>query len=80
MDNKQQKDNSGVAFPRDNNNNPKAPWCSGPVIIDGKELEVAIWKQVSKAGKNYLSLKFGPPFKKKEPAGRNEQRGEEIPF
>lgn len=61
--NKQQKDNSGAAFARDNKN-PKAPKWSGPVMINGEELEVSIWERTSKGGKDYLSLKFGPPWKK----------------
>ena len=65
---KEKKDNSGAAFMR-NSDNPKAPWCSGPVTVDGKDYEVAIWKQKSQKGDQYLSLKFGPPYvpKNKKP-------------
>ena len=58
---KEKKDNSGAAFMR-NSDNPKAPWCSGPVTVDGKDYEAAIWKQKSQKGDQYLSLKFGPPY------------------
>lgn len=67
--NKQKKDNSGAAFPR-NSDNPKAPKYSGPVTVDGTDYEVSIWQQVSQKGEKYLSLKFGPPYvpKNKKPA------------
>lgn len=58
------KDNQGAAFPRQSDN-PKAPKYSGPAVIDGKEYEVSIWQQTSQKGQKYLSLKFGPPYKKK---------------
>ena len=66
--NKQKKDNSGAAFPR-NSDNPKAPKYSGPVTVDGTDYEVSIWQQTSQKGEKYLSLKFGPPYvpKNKKP-------------
>jgi len=66
--NKQKKDNSGAAFPR-NSDNPKAPKYSGPVTVDGTDYEVSIWQQTSQKGDKYLSLKFGPPYvpKNKKP-------------
>jgi uncharacterized protein (DUF736 family) len=60
--------NRGAAFPRQSDN-PKAPKFSGPVKIDGKEYEVSIWEQTSKGGKDYLALKFGPPWQPKEKTG-----------
>jgi len=70
---KEKKDNSGAAFIR-NSDNPKAPWCSGPVTVDGKDYEVSIWKQKSQKGDQYLSLKFGPPYvpKNKKPATNDD--------
>lgn len=61
--NKEQKDNSGAAFRR-NNKNPKAPQYSGPVMVNGEELEISIWERTTKKGLEYLSVKFGPPWKK----------------
>ena len=58
-------DNRGAAFPRQSDN-PKAPKWSGPVKIDGKDYEISIWEQTSKSGKDFLSLKFGPPWQPKE--------------
>ena len=61
-------DNRGAAFPRQSDN-PKAPKWSGPVKIEGKDYEISIWEQTSKSGKDFLSLKFGPPWVPKEKKG-----------
>jgi hypothetical protein len=71
--NKQPKDNSGAAFPRDQKGNPKAPNYSGPVLVEGKEYQISIWEKTSKNGNDYLSLSFGPPYKK----GKSDS---DIPF
>jgi len=57
--------NRGAAFERQSEN-PKAPQWSGPVKIEGKDYEISIWQQTSKSGKDFLSLKFGPPWQPKE--------------
>jgi uncharacterized protein (DUF736 family) len=56
--------NSGAAF-RLNNANPKAPKFSGPLNVNGKDFEISIWEKTSKAGKDFLSIKVGPPREKK---------------
>ena len=56
--------NSGAAFKKDNAN-PKAPQYSGPLNVDGKDLEISIWEKTSKAGKPFLSIKVGPSREKK---------------
>ena len=61
-------DNRGAAFPRQSDN-PKAPKWSGPVKIEGRDYEISIWEQTSKSGKEFLSLKFGPPWVPKEKKG-----------
>lgn len=79
--------NSGAAFLKDNAN-PKAPKWAGPVNIDGQDKEVSIWERTSKAGKTFLSLKFGPPREKKaftphdkaKSNGYQPQREDDIPF
>jgi len=67
--------NSGAAF-KVFNANPKAPQYSGPLNVDGKELEISIWEKTSKAGKPFFSIKVGPPRPKKD----FKKSSEEIPF
>lgn len=82
--------NRGAAFPREKKN-PNAPDYSGPLNVDGKELEISIWNKTSKAGNEFLSIKVGPPYKPKEKADYNapkpaaprvtdEDDGSDIPF
>lgn len=56
--------NSGAAF-RKENANPKAPQYSGPLNVNGKDYEIAIWEKTSKAGKPFLSIKIGPAKERK---------------
>jgi hypothetical protein len=48
--------NTGAAFLRDNPN-PKAPKWSGPINVNGKDLQISIWEKTSKNGQPFLSLK-----------------------
>ena len=70
--------NLGAAFPRQSDN-PKAPKCSGPVKIEGRDFEISIWEQTSKSGKDFLSLKFGPPWVPKEKGGSYQAPKVETP-
>ena len=58
---KEKKDNRGAAFLR-KSDNPKAPWASGPVPVNGEDLEISIWQEKSQKGDKYLGIKFGPPY------------------
>jgi len=77
--------NSGAAF-RKNNANPKAPQYSGPLNVNGKDLEISIWEKTSKAGKPFLSIKVGPVRENKAFANKsyapkaNEISDEDINF
>jgi uncharacterized protein (DUF736 family) len=66
--------NSGAAFRKDNAN-PNAPKWSGPINVNGKEYEISIWEKTSKAGKEFLSLKIGEPYKKKGFDQHNKDKG-----
>ena len=57
--------NRGAAFRREKKSE-NAPTWSGPLNVDGKELEISIWEKTSKAGSEFLSIKVGPPWKPKE--------------
>ena len=52
---------TGVLF-NNNTDNPKAPNIKGECTIDGKTYEIAGWRNTSKAGKTYYSLKFQEPW------------------
>ena len=83
--------NRGAAFRREKKSE-NAPTWSGPLNVDGKELEISIWEKTSKAGSEFLSIKVGPPWKPKErgtsytapkvetPRATDEDDGDSIPF
>ena len=56
-DNEHDNDMKGVLF-NNNTDNPKAPNIKGECTIEGKKYEIAGWRNTSKAGKTYYSLKF----------------------
>ena len=51
----------GVLF-NNQTDNPNAPNIKGECKIDGKTYEIAGWRNTSKAGKTYYSLKFQEPW------------------
>ncbi|MBQ0113384.1 MAG: hypothetical protein KBT03_09665 [Bacteroidales bacterium] len=55
------------------------PDFKGTVLIGGKELEVALWKRTSQAGKNFLSGKVSQPVSKKQD-NCVKVEDDEIPF
>ena len=82
--------NRGAAFRREKKSE-NAPTWSGPLNVDGKELEISIWEKTSKAGNEFLSIKVGPPWKPQEktqynapkpaaPRTTDEAPDDDIPF
>lgn len=69
MSEKQHKDNTGALFLNDKATNPKAPAYKGKVTVEGKAYDIAGWKQQTRDGKTYLSLKLSEPWKKEQSSG-----------
>jgi len=65
MQNQYDNTNRGAAFLRDKKSE-NAPTWSGPLNVEGKEYEISIWEKTSKAGKDFLSIKVGPPWVPKQ--------------
>lgn len=55
-------DNTIMLFVNDKEGNEKRPDFSGKALWKGEEIAVSIWKNVSKAGNNYLSGQLQPPY------------------
>ena len=56
------KDNSLVLFPNDKEGNDKRPDFTGKGLLNGEEFQVSVWKNISKAGKPYMSGQMQPPY------------------
>jgi uncharacterized protein (DUF736 family) len=72
-----QKDNAVSLFKNEERASEKHPHYSGKGLVDGKEWRVAMWKNTSKNGKVYLSLKFEEPREKVQAASTME---DDVPF
>lgn len=51
------KDNTGSLF-FNKSDNERAPSYKGEAMVDGKMKRVSVWFQKTKAGQEYLSMKF----------------------
>ena len=58
----EQKDNTLTLWMNDKKTKPTDPLMTGKGLIDGKEKRVAAWKNTSKAGKSYMTLKVNDPL------------------
>lgn len=56
------KDNTLVLFPNDKEGNDKRPDFTGRGLLNGEEFDVSVWKNISKAGKPYMSGQMQAPF------------------
>lgn len=58
----EQKDNTLTLWMNDKKEKPTDPLMTGKGLIDGKEKRVAAWKNTSKAGKSYMTIKVNDPL------------------
>jgi uncharacterized protein (DUF736 family) len=72
-----QKDNAVSLFKNEERASEKHPHYSGKGLVDGKEWRVAMWKNTSKSGKVYLSLKFEEPRERVQATSTME---DDVPF
>lgn len=76
------KNNSGAIFKNDKRTTESHPHYKGKCVINGEELDVALWLKESKSGLKYFSASFTPPYRKDEapiPAPTNEA-DDDLPF
>jgi len=73
--------NRGAIFPNDSADHPNAPLMKGPINVAGVEYQIAAWKNESKDGKKYLSLKVEPQLSKASATTAKAPEAEEdLPF
>ena len=79
----EQKDNTGAIFKNDYKKTDSQPDYKGKCLVDGKEKEVAMWLNESKAGKKYFSIKFSLPYQAEVEQGGKfpmQEEGSDLPF
>ena len=81
------EDNSGIAFPVEKKGD-KWPDLRGRVKVNGKEMQISMWKRIGKTGNQFFSLKFSEPYVKQDsqtphvdyqPA-KHDSDSQEVPF
>lgn len=76
----EQKDNSGAIFRNDKKGNDKAPDYRGKGVVNGKEVEIALWVRKSSAGVSYFSASFKEPYKANIAPNNIGQDENDLPF
>ena len=61
------RNNTGAIFKNDNKKAENHPDYKGKVLVNGKDMEVALWMKTSAKGVKFMSASFSEPFVKNEP-------------
>ena len=83
MSDYQHKDLTGSLFKNEYKEKDTHPDYKGTALVNGRELEVAGWISQTKAGKTFLSLKFGEPYNKdkaEQPTRKEPAISDDLPF
>jgi uncharacterized protein (DUF736 family) len=67
------RNNSGAIFKNDNKKAENQPDYKGKVLVNGKDMEVALWLKTSAKGVKFFSVSFSEPFVKTEPQIKNNE-------
>ncbi len=81
----EQKDMTGSLFPNDKGDNELRPDMRGTIMVGGTKYSLSAWKNESKAGKKYVSLKVSEFIERPANNGAatdpaNNSIDDEIPF
>lgn len=73
------RDNSGALFRNDKKEADNHPDYTGNCMIDGKEFWINAWLKDGKNGK-FMSFSFKPKQASKQPASKDTDADDRIPF
>jgi uncharacterized protein (DUF736 family) len=76
----EQKDMTASLFPNDKGDNEKRPDMTGSMTMGGTKYSLSAWKNESKAGKQYLSIKVSEWQERPASNGATQAMDDEIPF
>ena len=71
------QDDTITLFMNDRRETEKQPLMTGKGLVKGQEVRAAAWKNTSKSGKSYMSIKLSEP---QDNAKRFDQPKSDIPF
>lgn len=56
------KNNAGAIFKNNYKKSESHPDYKGKCVVNGKEMEIALWVKTSSAGNTYFSASFSEPY------------------
>ena len=69
----EQKNNTGAIFKNDNKTTDKHPEYKGKVLVNNKEMEIALWVKTSAKGVKFFSVSLSEPFVKSQLQIKNNE-------
>ena len=69
----EQKNNTGAIFKNDNKTTDKHPEYKGKVLVNNKEMEIALWLKTSAKGVKFFSVSLSEPFVKSQLQIKNNE-------
>jgi uncharacterized protein (DUF736 family) len=76
----EQKNNAGAIFKNDNKKTYNHPDYKGKVIVNNKEMEIALWLKTSAKGVKFFSVSLSEPFVKVEQQNTPLDINNDLPF
>jgi len=76
----EQKNNTGAIFKNDNKTTDKHPEYKGKVLVNNKEMEIALWVKTSAKGVKFFSVSLSEPFVKAEQQNKPLEINNDLPF
>ena len=68
-----EKNNTGAIFKNDNKTTDKHPEYKGKVLVNNKEMEIALWLKTSAKGVKFFSVSLSEPFVKSQLQIKNNE-------
>ena len=69
----EQKNNTGAIFKNENKTTDKHPEYKGKVLVNNKEMEIALWVKTSAKGVKFFSVSLSEPFVKSQLQIKNNE-------
>ena len=76
----QQKNNTGAIFKNENKTTDKHPEYKGKVLVNNKEMEIALWVKTSAKGVKFFSVSLSEPFVKSQLQNKPLEINNDLPF
>lgn len=74
------KNNAGAIFKNTYKKTDSQPDYKGKCMVNGKELEIALWVKDTKTGEKFFSASFNEPYVAPETSAFPLPVGDDLPF